>query len=224
MTDGSKNLQAYGKHVSSGRRQWRDAGDENGRRDVARTICSARAAMCITRACRGRAEHRPSVCEAVRKCSRGLVGIAICGNVVGYPLGAALLSRYALTLTARSPEPSDSSETGLEPRFSASATEINLAAAKQATARSIAKLDESFFRVRFDRLTPAEREYVLCLADLGEGAQESADVAARAKKTIRAVGPVRDSLIKKGMIFSPEHGLIAFTVPLFDAFMHRQLG
>ena len=106
----------------------------------------------------------------------------------------------------------------------AEGNEITLAAAKQATERSIAKLDESFFRVRFDRLTPAEREYMLCLADLGEGAQKSADVAARANKTTRAVGPVRDSLIKKGMIYSPEHGLIAFTVPLFDGFMHRQLG
>lgn len=96
-------------------------------------------------------------------------------------------------------------------------------AAKLATERSIAKLDESFFRVRFDRLTPAERDYMLCLADLGEGTQKTADVAARAHKTTRALGPVRDSLIKKGMIYSPEHGQIAFTVPLFDAFMHRQM-
>jgi hypothetical protein len=105
----------------------------------------------------------------------------------------------------------------------AEGVEITIQAAKLATERSIAKLDESFFRVRFDRLTPAEREYMLYLADLGEGAQKSADVAARAHKTTRALGPVRDSLIKKGMIYSPEHGQIAFTVPLFDAFMHRQM-
>ncbi|HEY4145234.1 ATP-binding protein [Pinirhizobacter sp.] len=98
---------------------------------------------------------------------------------------------------------------------------ITLDAARRATARSIAKLDGSFFRVRFDRLTPSEREYMRHLADLGEGPQRTSDVAARAQKTVRSLGTIRDSLIKKGMIFSPEHGLVAFTVPLFDAFMHR---
>jgi hypothetical protein len=98
---------------------------------------------------------------------------------------------------------------------------ITLDAARLATARSIAKLDGSFFRVRFDRLTPAEREYMKHLADLGGGPQRTSDVAAQANKTVQSLGTVRDSLIKKGMIFSPEHGLVAFTVPLFDAFMHR---
>lgn len=96
--------------------------------------------------------------------------------------------------------------------------------ARAATAESIRKLDASFFRVRFDRTTPAEREYMRRLAELGEGAQRSADVATAMGRSATSLGPVRDSLIKKGMIFSPEYGQIAFTVPLFDEFMRRETG
>ncbi len=98
---------------------------------------------------------------------------------------------------------------------------ITLADARGATTESIRKLDESFFRVRYDRTTPAEREYMRCLAELGEGPQRSSDVAAAMNRPPTSLGPVRDSLIRKGMIFSPEYGLIAFTVPLFDEFMRR---
>jgi hypothetical protein len=93
--------------------------------------------------------------------------------------------------------------------------------AQAATEESIRKLDESFFRVRFDRTTPAERDYMRCLAELGEGPQRSADVAKKLGGNATSLGPVRDSLIKKGMIYSPEYALIAFTVPLFDEFMRR---
>ncbi|MBC3775747.1 AAA family ATPase [Pseudomonas sp. SWRI99] len=98
---------------------------------------------------------------------------------------------------------------------------ITEADAQAATEESIRKLDESFFRVRFDRTTPAEREYMRCLAELGEGPQRSADVAKALGRNATSLGPVRDSLIKKGMIYSPEYALIAFTVPLFDEFMRR---
>ncbi len=98
---------------------------------------------------------------------------------------------------------------------------ITLADARGATTESIRKLDESFFRVRYDRTTPAEREYMRCLAELGEGPQRSSDVAAAMNRPPTSLGPVRDSLIRKGMIFSPEYGQIAFTVPLFDEFMRR---
>lgn len=94
--------------------------------------------------------------------------------------------------------------------------------ARVATTESIRKLDESFFRVRFDRTTPLERDYMRRLAELGEGPQRSADVAAAMQRSAPSLGPVRDSLIKKGMIFSPEYGQIAFTVPLFDEFMRRE--
>lgn len=93
--------------------------------------------------------------------------------------------------------------------------------ARTATAESIRKLDESFFRVRFDRTTPTERDYMRCLADLGEGPQRTADVATALGRSPTSLGPVRDSLIKKGMIYSPEYAQIAFTVPLFDEFMRR---
>lgn len=91
-----------------------------------------------------------------------------------------------------------------------------------ATTESIRKLDESFFRVRFDRTTPLERDYMRRLAELGEGAQRSADVATAMQRSATSLGPVRDSLIKKGMIFSPEYAQIAFTVPLFDEFIRRE--
>lgn len=90
-----------------------------------------------------------------------------------------------------------------------------------ATRQSIRRLDESFFRVRFDRTTPAERDYMRCLAELGEGPQRSTDVASALGRSPTSLGPVRDSLIKKGMIYSPEYAQIAFTVPLFDEFMRR---
>lgn len=105
----------------------------------------------------------------------------------------------------------------------AKGTEILEDDAQEATNRSITKLDRSFFRVRFDRTTPAERDYMLALAELGDGPQRTAEVAGRAQKNPRSLGPVRDSLIKKGMIYAPEHGMIAFTVPLFDEFMLRQM-
>uniref|UniRef100_UPI0033412188 ATP-binding protein n=1 Tax=Castellaniella defragrans TaxID=75697 RepID=UPI0033412188 len=95
--------------------------------------------------------------------------------------------------------------------------------AKAATGQSIRKLDESFFRVRFDRLTSLEREYMRYLAELGEGPQRSSDVANAMKRSARSLGPTRDNLIKKGMVYAPEHGQIAFTVPLFDEFMRREM-
>ncbi len=89
------------------------------------------------------------------------------------------------------------------------------------TPKVIEKLDESFFRVRFDRLTPKEKEYLRAMAELGPGPHRSGDIAAILNVRVQAVGAVRDSLIKKGMIYSPIHGDTAFTVPLFDQFMKR---
>jgi hypothetical protein len=86
---------------------------------------------------------------------------------------------------------------------------------------AIAALDESFFRVRFDRLTPAEKKYLRAMAELGPGPHRSGDIAQTLSKTVSSLGPVRQSLITKGMIWSPSHGDTAFTVPLFDEFMRR---
>lgn len=90
-----------------------------------------------------------------------------------------------------------------------------------ATEVSIRALDDNFFRVRFDRCTPAERRYMRALADFGAGSHRSGDVAALLGVKTQSVGPVRSSLIRKGMIYSPQHGDTAFTVPLFDAYMRR---
>ena len=85
----------------------------------------------------------------------------------------------------------------------------------------IRRLDENFFRVRFNRLTPSEQNYLRAMAKLGPAAHRSADIAEILGKHISGLGPVRDKLIKKGMIYSPNHGEMAFTVPLFDEFMRR---
>jgi len=86
---------------------------------------------------------------------------------------------------------------------------------------AVAALDESFFRVRFDRLTPKEREYLRAMADLGPGPHRSGDIAERLGRNVQSLGPLRATLISKGMIWSPTHGDNAFTVPLFDEFMKR---
>jgi hypothetical protein len=100
---------------------------------------------------------------------------------------------------------------------------IGLVSTKVATEKSIAKLDKEFFHVRYDRVTQAERNYMRALAELGDGVRQSAEVARLLVRTTAQVSQVRDSLIRKGMIYAPEHGSVAFTVPMFDAFMRRQM-
>ena len=98
---------------------------------------------------------------------------------------------------------------------------ISLYDVRQATQRSIQELDRSFFRVRFDRLTPREKEYLRALAELGSGRQRSGDVAELFGVKVQSVAPLRNGLIHKGMIYSPSHGDVEFTVPLFGEFMLR---
>jgi len=92
---------------------------------------------------------------------------------------------------------------------------------EKATDLVTASLDESFFRVRFDRLTPTEKKYLRAMAQLGPGPFKSGEIAAAAGKRVSEVGTIREQLINKGMIWSPSHGETAFTVPLFDSFMRR---
>ena len=103
----------------------------------------------------------------------------------------------------------------------AEASPISLADVDAASTLAIAALDESFFRVRFDRLTPAEQRYLRAMAELGPGPHRSGDIAEQLGRTVSSLGPTRAHLIHKGMIWSPNHGDTAFTVPLFDEFMHR---
>jgi hypothetical protein len=98
---------------------------------------------------------------------------------------------------------------------------ITLADVEAASITATAALDDSFFRVRFDRLTPLEKDYLRAMAALGPGPHRTGTIAERLGRTSSAVAPTRASLIAKGMIWSPEHGDTAFTVPLFDEFMRR---
>ena len=87
----------------------------------------------------------------------------------------------------------------------------------------LARLDENFFLVRFDRLTPKEKEYLRAMAELGPGPHRSGDIAAQLEVKVESVAPRRSELIAKGMIYSPAHGDTAFTVPLFDEFLKRAI-
>lgn len=103
----------------------------------------------------------------------------------------------------------------------AQSTPITLRDVKTASREAVAALDESFFRVRLDRLTPKEKRYLRAMAELGPGPHRSGDIANILRKPTNLLGPLRASLILKGMIWSPSHGDTAFTVPLFDEFMRR---
>ena len=112
-------------------------------------------------------------------------------------------------------------EWGYEAWEAATRSPIDLSVIETATKVAIAKLDKSFFRVRLDRLTPSEKNYLRAMAQLGPGPHRSGDIAVLLKRQVQNLGPVRSSLIRKGMVYSPSHGDTAFTVPLFDDFMKR---
>jgi hypothetical protein len=103
----------------------------------------------------------------------------------------------------------------------ADASPIDVDDVERATATAIAALDASFFRVRFDRLTPLEKRYLRAMAELGAGPHRSGEIAAELDREVSSLAPTRAQLIAKGMIWSPSHGDTAFTVPLFDEFMQR---
>ncbi|MGV3622503.1 MAG: hypothetical protein ACO1OB_16915 [Archangium sp.] len=114
-------------------------------------------------------------------------------------------------------------EWGFEVWNAAPRSPVSLKDAQLATRGAIERLDADFFAVRFDRLTPKEREYMRAMAALGAGPHRSGDIAAKLGKSVKSVAPLRDGLIKKGMLFSPQHGDTAFTVPMFDEFMKRAI-
>ncbi len=126
---------------------------------------------------------------------------AIIAQTHGYPYFLQEWGKHAWDVATRSPITEHDVQTASTP--------------------AVAALDESFFRVRFDRLTPAEKSYLRAMADLGPGPHRSGDIADRLNRSSQSLGPCRSSLIAKGMIWSPNHGDTAFTVPLFDEFMKR---
>jgi hypothetical protein len=98
---------------------------------------------------------------------------------------------------------------------------IEVSSARAATEEATRRLDQGFFRVRFDRLTPREKDYLRAMAELGAGPHRSGDIAEALGVKVESVAPLRSNLIRKGMIYSPQHGDTAFTVPLFDHYMKR---
>ncbi len=98
---------------------------------------------------------------------------------------------------------------------------ITLLDIQTATPMAIDRLDANFFRVRFDRLTPSEKTFLRAIAELGAGPYRFRDIATCMGVESSTLGPVRAKMIKEGMIYSPAHGWLNFTVPLFDGFLRR---
>jgi len=105
----------------------------------------------------------------------------------------------------------------------AAASPITAADARRAAVDALKHLDQGFFRVRLDRLTPREREYVRAMAELGPGPHRSGEIARLLNVNVTTAAPLRNNLIRKGMIYSQQYGETAFTVPMFDEFMRRSM-
>ena len=125
----------------------------------------------------------------------------IIANTQGYPYFLQEWGKHAWDFAQKSP-----------------ITALDVASASKIT---IAALDESFFRVRLERTTPSEKRYLRAMAELGPGPHRSGDIAQHMKKKANSFGPVRSSLISKGIVWSPIHGDTAFTVPLFHEYLLR---
>jgi hypothetical protein len=85
-----------------------------------------------------------------------------------------------------------------------------------------AELAVGFFGSRYERATPAERDYMRAMAGLGDGPVPTAEVADALGRKPSSLSPARDSLLKKGLVYSAERGLVAFTVPHFGQFLRAQ--
>lgn len=149
---------------------------------------------------------RAAVRQPLRKHSVDIEGKAL-ENIVartqGYPYFLQEWGQHAWNVAPRSP--------------------IRLGDVRVAEAHVTASLDQGFFRVRYDRLTPAEKRYMRAMAALGPGPHRSGEIASVLDRKVTSLGPMRSNLISKGMIWSPSHGDTAFTVPSFDKFMKRMM-
>lgn len=112
-------------------------------------------------------------------------------------------------------------EWGYQVWNASAASPIGLGCMDRAGREALRRLDEGFFKVRIDRLTPKEKEYVIAMARLGSGPYRSSDVAEVLGEKLTSLGPRRAQIIAKGMIYSPAHGDIAFTVPMFEEYLLR---
>lgn len=112
-------------------------------------------------------------------------------------------------------------EWGFQSWNTADSSPIDKTDIQAATQTALKRLDDGFFRVRFDRLTPKERQYVIAMSELGKGPYRSSEVAEHLGETPNKLGPRRAQIIAKGMIYSPQYGDIDFTVPMFDDYLRR---
>lgn len=102
-------------------------------------------------------------------------------------------------------------------------TAIHAADVLTASSRVIARLDENFFRVRYDRLTEGEKRFMRAMARIGDNECNIAELANSLAVSTKALSTVRASLIRKGMIYSPRHGILEYSVPLFGEFLRRAM-
>ncbi|MBA3057229.1 MAG: ATP-binding protein [Gammaproteobacteria bacterium] len=100
--------------------------------------------------------------------------------------------------------------------------EITIEEVNLSYTETLISLDAGFFRVRIDRLTKAEVQFVKTMSELGDGPYAMADIANAMDRSQSSLGPTRANIISKGMIYSTDHGYLDFTVPLFAEFMRRQ--
>ena len=114
-------------------------------------------------------------------------------------------------------------EWGYQVWNAATSSPITAEMVQAASAQVVSHLDGNFFRVRFDRLTPLEQKYLRAMAELGAGPYATGRIAATLGVQAASVATVRQRLVAKGMVWSQRHGETAFTVPMFDDFMKRQM-
>lgn len=100
---------------------------------------------------------------------------------------------------------------------------ITLADARNGIRLGQAILDGGFFRARWDRATPTERRYMKAMSEDAGAGSRTPDVASRMGREMRSLGPIRAGLISKGLIYAPEYGVVAFTVPAMAEFITRQV-
>lgn len=112
---------------------------------------------------------------------------------------------------------------GQETWKAAEGPRIGVEDARLGVALGTAQLDNGFFRARWDRATRSEQAYLRSMAVDGDDGSSSGEVASRLSRKPASLGPTRASLIAKGLVYAPEHGVIAFTVPGMAAFIGRQI-
>ena len=86
------------------------------------------------------------------------------------------------------------------------------------------RLDSNFFDVRFDRISNREKEFLRAMAEFPQDkAVPMSELVGTMGRPLSAISPIRASLIKKGVVYSPEYGGIAYTVPMFADYMKRTM-